>query len=44
MKERLRIVAIDNDNVTLSTLKATLKLQGYQVSTASDRAQRHLSC
>ena len=37
MKERLRIVAIDNDNVTLGTLKETLKLQGFQVSTASDR-------
>ena len=37
MKERLRIVVIDNDSVTLGTLKETLKLQGYQVSTANDR-------
>ncbi len=37
MKERLRIVAIDNDSVTLGTLKETLKLQGYQVNTANDR-------
>jgi DNA-binding response OmpR family regulator len=36
MKEQLRIVVIDDDNVTLGTLKETLKLQGYQVSTASD--------
>ncbi len=36
MKERLRIVAIDNDSVTLGTLKEALKQQGYQVSTASN--------
>ncbi len=38
MEERLRIVAIDGDRATLGTLKATLKQQGYQVSTASDSA------
>jgi DNA-binding response OmpR family regulator len=37
MKQRLLIVAIDNDSVTPGTLKETLKLQGYQVSTANDR-------
>jgi DNA-binding response OmpR family regulator len=37
MKERLLIVAIDNDSVTLGALKETLKLQGYQVSTANDK-------
>jgi DNA-binding response OmpR family regulator len=37
MKERLRIVAIDNDSVTLGTLKETLRQQGYQVSKANDR-------